>query len=76
MSDGAGVDDDDEVDHDDPLEVSDGTEGGAVRLRRQVPQLYGKLLKQTSLLFSFNLSIFGWGNNYLSIYLGVVLSTR
>ena len=60
MSDGAGVDDDDdEVDHDDPLEVPDGTEGGAVRLRRQVPQLYGEHLKQTSLLCSFTLSIFG-----------------
>ena len=59
VSDGAGVDDNDEVDDDDPLEVLDGTEGGAVRLRRQVPQLYGEHLKQTSLLFSFTLSIFG-----------------
>ena len=62
MSDGAGVDDDDEVDHDDPLEVSDGTEGGAVRLRRQVPQLHGEHLKQTPLRCFFTWSIFGWGN--------------
>ena len=59
VSDGAGVDDNDEVDDDDPLEVPDGTEGGAVRLRRQVPQLYGETLKQTSLLCSFTLSMFG-----------------
>ena len=54
MSDGAGVDDDAKVDHDNPLEVPDGTEGGAVRLRCQVPQLYGEHLKETSLLYSFN----------------------
>ena len=60
FTDGAEVDGNDEVDHDNPLEVPDGTESGAVRLRGQVPQLYGEHLKQTSLLFSFNLSISGW----------------
>ena len=67
VSDGAEVDGNDEVDHDNPLEVSDGTEGGAVRLRRQVPQLYGEHLNQTSLLFSFTLSILGWAINYIFI---------